>query len=167
MTNKTFDKIIGGRTLSPKDLTPDEKKDLYALFEAHGMTRSTCYLRFFDKGFDEWEISGISNIIDIFLHTSSCVSWSDYTNKDGSQGYAAVLALAHDNDDGRFYDIVTNLKIGNKLVELMAKKGMKSQTTVRTRFKANDWKPWERKGIRRILEENNLIETTKPNTAKQ
>ena len=43
--------------------------------------------------------------------------------------------------------------MGAKLCDYMAQFGMASQMTVRTRFRANDWKQWELFGVGNIIEE--------------
>ena len=153
MTKNIWKKILDGGILSATDITPEEKKQLYALFEGYGMPKSTCYNRFFDKGFCKWEIMGVSHIQDVFLVREK-INTDDMTEgEEGSRGYGAVLALSPEYDHSKFYELVTNLKIGKRLCDYMAELGMSSQMTVRTRFKANDWKPWEMKGIKEIIDE--------------
>ena len=153
MTKKIIEKITSGGVLNVNDLNPSEKKALYAHFSAYGMSQSTCYLRFFDKGFRQWEIIGISHIRQEFLLTHNCCVDDKGTEDEGSRGYGYVLTLTDGYDDSKFYSVVSDLKMGVKLSEFMAERGMASQMTVRTRFKANDWKAWELKGIKAILEE--------------
>ena len=57
MTKNIWKKILDGGILSATDITPEEKKQLYTLFDGYGMPKSTCYNRFFDKGFCKWEIT--------------------------------------------------------------------------------------------------------------
>ena len=45
--------------------------------------------------------------------------------------------------------------MGKVLCDRMSELGMSSQMTVRTRFKEDDWKPWELKGVKAIIEEYN------------
>lgn len=153
MTKNIWKKIWDGGTLSATDLTPEDKKLLYALFEEYGMPKSTCYNRFFDKGFCQWEIVGVSHIRDIFLEREKSNTDDTPEGEDGSRGYGAVLTLSSKYDDSKFYELVTNLKQGKRLCDYMAEMGMSSQMTVRTRFKANDWKPWELKGVKAIIDE--------------
>lgn len=152
MTKQIFDKILMGGVLDPKDLTADEKKDLYATLSEYGMPSSTVYARFFDKGFSKWEILGVTKLREEFLLTSVCTD-GGAVEEEGSRGYGYVISLSPDYDDSMFYDVVTRLKTGKALCEFMAERGMASQMTVRTRFKANDWKPWELKGIKAIIDE--------------
>lgn len=153
MTKNVWKKILDGGTLSAKDLTPEDKKRLYVLFEGYGMPKSTCYNRFFDKGFCQWEIMGVSHIRDVFLVREKSNTDNTPEGDEGSRGYGAVLALSSKYDDSKFYEIVTTLKQGKRLCDRMAELGMSSQMTVRTRFKANDWKPWELKGVKAIIDE--------------
>ena len=153
MTKNIWKKILDGGVLSATDLTSEEKKRLYALFEWYGMPKSTCYHRFFDKGFCKWEIVGVSHIQDVFLWREKINTNDMPEGEEGSRGYGAVLALSHEYDNSKFYELVTNLKIGKRLCDYMSELGMSSQMTVRTRFKANDWKPWELKGIKAIIDE--------------
>lgn len=153
MTKNVWKKILDGGALSAIDLTPEEKKRLYALFEMYDMPKSTCYNRFFDKGFCEWEIVGVSHIRNVFLERERVNTDDMPEGEDGSRGYGAVLALSPEYDSSKFYELVTNLKMGKRLCDYMAELGMSSQMTVRTRFKANDWKPWELKGVKAIIDE--------------
>ena len=153
MTKNIWKKILDGGILSATDITPEEKKQLYTLFEGYGMPKSTCYNRFFDKGFCQWEIMGVSHIQDVFLVREKINTDDMPEGEEGSRGYGAVLTLSPEYDNSKFYELVTNLKIGKRLCDYMAELGMSSQMTVRTRFKANDWKPWELKGIKAIIDE--------------
>ena len=153
MTKNIWKKILDGGILSATDITPEEKKQLYTLFEGYGMPKSTCYNRFFDKGFCKWEIMGVSHIQDVFLVREKINTDDMPEGEEGSRGYGAVLVLSPEYDNSKFYELVTNLKIGKRLCDYMAELGMSSQMTVRTRFKANDWKPWEMKGIKAIIDE--------------
>lgn len=137
MTKQIWRKITDGGILNAKDLTVEQKKMLYAVMEGYGLPKATCYSRFFDKGFDKWEIKGVSKIKEDFLV-------SELRNSDDRKL----------GKDCKFYNLVTNMKIGVRLCEVMSSLGMTSQMTVRTRFKANDWKPWEEKGIAAILNED-------------
>lgn len=153
MTKNIWKKILDGGILSATDLTSEEKKRLYALFEGYGMPKSTCYNRFFDKGFCNWEIMGVSHIQDVFLVREKINTDDMPEGEEGSMGYGAVLALSPEYDNSKFYELVTDLKIGKRLCDYMAELGMSSQMTVRTRFKANDWKPWELKGVKAIIDD--------------
>lgn len=51
MTKNIWKKIFDGGILSATELTLEEKKQLYTLFEGYGIPKLTCYNRFFNKGF--------------------------------------------------------------------------------------------------------------------
>ena len=60
MERHIFSKLESpGGHLEAKDLTADEKRALYALMGKYGLPESTTYNRFFDKGFDSWEMMGV------------------------------------------------------------------------------------------------------------
>lgn len=151
MAKQNLKKILDGEILGANELTAEEKKCLYDVMKEHGMSNSTTYLRFFSKGFSQWELLGVAKLRDEFLQTTPCCVDDKGTEDPGSRGYGYVLTLAQDYDDSKFYDMVTALKMGVKLCEFMASRGMASTTTVRTRFRSNNWKPWEIKGVASIL----------------
>lgn len=146
MTKQTFEPIFAGKTLSAKDLTVDEKKNLFALIGKYGIPFSSAYYRFFKLGFREWEIIGVSKLEKEFLLTSVC------DGEDGNKGYGYMLTLDPNYNDSKFYELVTSLKLGKMLCDMMAEKGMTSQKTVRTRFRENNWKRWEWIGLRTIID---------------
>lgn len=150
MNKKIWEKVKVGGVLDTTDLTADEKKLLYAVMAKYGMPQSSCYRRFFYAGFDKWELIGVSQVENQFLLSVPCET--DEDGEEGSRGYGYVLSLMPDYDDSKFYQLVTQLKIGVSLIDYMASLGMLSQMTVRTRFRANDWKPWEKVGIAQILD---------------
>lgn len=153
MTKHFFNKIYSGGVLSVSDLTADEKKAFYAKMAEYGMPMSTARARFFEKGFSQWEILGITQLRDSFLEMEKSGTDNISEGEEGSRGYGAVLSLSPGYDDSKFYELVTSLKMGKRLCDRMAELGMSSQMTVRTRFKANDWKPWELKGVKAIIDE--------------
>ena len=153
MTKEKFEKILLGDAFSVEDLTPDEKKVVYEAMQKYGMPQSTAYVRFFDKGFDPWEISGVNKTQKEFLLTTFADIDGTGNDEEGSRGYGYVLTLAKNYDDKKFYDICTQLNVGQKLCEFMAVRGMKSPVTVRKRFREADWQPWETVGIEAIIDE--------------
>ena len=155
MTKKTLNKIFQGSVIDTKELTADEKMAVYACLARFGMPQSTAYHRLFVIGFSAWEIMGVTHIRDEFLATSVCCVDDNGTEDPGSRGYGYVLSLDPDYDNSQFFDMLVKLKLGKKFTDYMAERGMQSQMTVRSRFRANDWKEWELKGIKAILEELN------------
>jgi len=154
MNKNIWRKIKDCGVLEATDLTADEKKILYAVMAKYGMPQSSCYRRFFEKGFDNWEIDGISKIKNEFLLSVPCETDNEKDGEAGTRGYGYVLSLMPDYDESKFYQLVTQLKIGVSLIDFMAQRGMASQMTVRTRFKASDWKSWENVGIAYILDKD-------------
>lgn len=152
MTKQIFEKIRRGETLDVKDLTAEEKKRLYDIMGQYGMPSSTAYSRFFERGFRKWEIFGVTKIQEMFLLAASPTTDGVKEDKD-NRGYGYVLSMADGYDASKFYDVLTNLKMGAKLCDYMAQYGMASQMTVRTRFRANDWKHWELVGVGHIIDE--------------
>lgn len=134
MNKNCFSKILSGGILNVSDLTSDEKKSLFALMEKYGMSVSTAYLRFFDKGFKSWEIIGVSKIKNDFM--ASLVKKADATS-----------------DTANFYARISALGEGVRFCNYMKSLGMKSQMTVRSRFKSENFDDWEVKGVASIIDE--------------
>lgn len=152
MTKQVFDKIRQGGTLCVEDLNADEKKRLYAVMGRYGMPMSTAYSRLFERGFRKWELLGITQLQELFLLTEAPTIDGHHEEGD-ARGYGYVLSMDACDDARKFYDVLTYLKMGVKLCDYMAQYGMASQMTVRTRFRANDWKQWELVGVNHILDE--------------
>ena len=126
--------------LDVKDLTADEKKDLYALMTYYGATEALAYNRFFDKGFDEWELRGINQCKADFCDS---LPDSEETLRQG----------LYDTDEGFYSALPLMSGLRMKLVEQMESLGMISRITVARRFDDDDWKDWERVGVRHIMEQ--------------
>lgn len=109
---------------SASGLTPEDKKRLFSLMESHGMTHGTAYNRFFRDGFKSWEEEGILNII-----------------KDYAPKY-----------EGSPCDFWKSLPQKKGFIDKMTEKGM-SRKTAFERFKIFNFKEYELKGIKKILEE--------------
>lgn len=137
MTKENLIKILNRHGhLKAADMPAEEKKRLYLLMEQYGATQSTTYNRFFDKGFDLWELQGIDQCKSSFIsqspHAAECLQ------KVGSG----------------FYTRLTDFPgLKSNLANYMAERGMGHRNTVRKRFDADDWRQWERKGIWAIIEE--------------
>ena len=136
MRKKTIlEKILAPHgVLAQSDLTADEKKHLYAVLEGMGMSMSTAYQRLFNKGFDEWELQGIDRIKRDFIAENNLPQ----LERVGEGFYSALPMMS-----GMKTELV------NKLAQL----GIEHRNTVDKRFDADDWKPWEHRGIRDILTE--------------
>lgn len=160
MTKEIIEKVTqSNNSLDVNDLTSDEKKNLAEFLSAKGFTDSTFYLRFFQKGFDSWEIQGIENCKNQFLGLPDIGKvLLAYVERDalgkeiGDKGY--LYTLAKSDKPGVFYACLKQAANGlcMKLYSFMEERGM-SRTTIIKRFSADDWKEWEKIGIKALLEE--------------
>lgn len=160
MTKEIIEKVTqSNNSLDVNDLTSDEKKNLAEFLSAKGFTDSTFYLRFFQKGFDSWEIQGIENCKNQFLGLPDIGKvLLAYVERDalgkeiGDKGY--LYTLAKSDKPGVFYACLKQAANGlcMKLYSFMEERGM-SRTTIIKRFSADDWKEWEKVGIKALLEE--------------
>lgn len=158
MTKEIVEKITKSHTpLQTDDMTAEGKKSLYAALEKKGFTRATFYLRFFQKGFSEWEIEGIDEckrqfllLTDVSQSLLEYVDENDPQIVDGDKGYLYVLA--HSNEPGIFYSCLKRVNAGmcNKFIAYMNERGMSAATVIK-RFTTDNWKPWEKEGIRKLL----------------
>lgn len=166
MTKEIIEKVTQpNNSLDVNDLTSDEKKNLAEFLSAKGFTDSTFYLRFFQKGFDPWEIQGIENCKNQFLGLSDIGKvLLTYVERDalgkeiGDKGY--LYTLAKSDKPGVFYACLKQAANGlcMRLYNFMEERGM-SRTTIIKRFSSDDWKEWEKVGIKALLEE--FIESKK------
>ena len=109
MTKEIIEKITKSHTpLQTDDMTVEGKKSLYAALEKKGFTLATFYLRFFQKGFSEWEIEGIDECKRQFLLLPNVAQQLlDYVDEDdpqaieGDKGYLYILAQS--DEPGVFY----------------------------------------------------------------
>lgn len=160
MTKEIIEKIIQNNTpLEVNDISVEEKKNLAEFLSAKGFTASTFYLRFFQKGFDTWEIQGINDCKNQFLAIpevgellSEYVETDALGNEIGKKGYLAELAKS--DEPGMFYTSLKKVTNGlcMKLFAYMEERGM-SRTTIIKRFSSDDWKPWEQEGIKILLQQ--------------
>lgn len=159
MTKEIIEKVTQNNTpLEVNDISADEKKNLAEFLLAKGFTISTFYLRFFQKGFDAWEILGIKNCKKQFLAIpevdnllSEYVETDALGNEIGKKGY--LTEAAKSEEPGVFYTCLKKASSGlcMKFFAFMEERGM-SRTTIIKRFSADDWKPWEQEGIRALLQ---------------
>lgn len=140
MQRDFLEKLDGGGHLVSGDMSADEKKELYALMIKYGATESTTYNRFFEKGFDEWELRGINRCKAEFIsaHIGDDADLCEQLLETGAGFYEAL-------------PFMSGLRM--KLVNFMSGLGMEHRTTIDKRFNADDWKEWERMGIRNIIKE--------------
>ena len=158
MTKEIVKKITKSHTpLQTDDMTVEDKKSLYAALEKKGFTLATFYLRFFQKGFSEWEIEGIDECKRQFLLLPNVAQQLlDYVDEDdpqrleGDKGYLYILAQS--DEPGIFYSCLKRVNAGmcNKFIAYMNERGMSAATVIK-RFTTDNWKPWEKEGIRNLL----------------
>ena len=158
MTKEIVKKITKSHTpLQTDDMTVEDKKSLYAALEKKGFTLATFYLRFFQKGFSEWEIEGIDECKRQFLSLPNVAQQLlDYVDEDdpqaieGDKGYLYILSQS--DEPGVFYSCLKRVNAGmcNKFIAYMNERGMSAATVIK-RFTTDNWKPWETEGIRHIL----------------
>lgn len=152
MNKDIFKKVSNhsSSALEIRDLTPDEKKRLYALMQRNGSSASFAYDRFFKEGFAWWELVGIDNIKKNFLrHHAADLLGPD---RDGDKGYAYALSL--DDEPGSFYRAILQVRgLADKFKRYMHYLGMLSEATIIRRFREDDWRIYERRGIRSIIDE--------------
>ena len=135
MTKKNMKKLlIPHSAINAAELTACEKKELYAMLDTYGMSQSTAHLRIFDKGLDEWELRGVDTIKREFCDKN---------------------ALNHLRNTGvGFYSALTPTPgMKTALINQMVVLGMEHRNTISRRFDTDDWKPWERRGIRDLITE--------------
>lgn len=157
MTKEIVEKITKSYTpLQTDDMSVEDKKSLYMTLAKKGFTLATFYLRFFQKGFSEWEIEGIDECKRQFLNLPEVAkALLDYEESDrslpGDKGYFYTLAMSE--KPGEFYACLKNANMGlcNRFIEFMGERGMSSGTVIK-RFSNDCWKPWEREGVKALLE---------------
>ena len=172
MTKEIIEKItISQNVLANVDLTSDEKKLLYQEMERLGGSRMLAYTRFFRDGFSQWEIDGIGIIKseylqllkmeekrdDIDIRTSDDGRLLVYyhaplmNGKNGAEGFEErSFSLVEKGDFWRFLGDIRHRK---HFADYMAERGMKSAMTVSKRFSEDDWREWELRGIRTVVED--------------
>ena len=134
---KTFEKVLNpGADSRDFNFDAEQRKALYEQLERYGMPRSTAYNRIFREGnasgFEDWEILGIRKVVQDFCTAHNLPlpkekKLSSFYQKD-LEGYRADLWA------------------------YMQPLGL-SKVTCLYRFKLWDFKEWELKGIRSIIEE--------------
>ena len=158
MTKEIVEKITKSYTpLQTDDMSVEDKKSLYMTLAKKGFTLATFYLRFFQKGFSEWEIEGIDEckrqfllLPDVSQPLLEYVDEHDSQKVEGDKGYLYVLAQS--NEPGIFYSCLKRVNAGmcNKFIAYMNERGMSAATVIK-RFTSENWKPWEQEGIRNLL----------------
>ena len=156
MTKEIEKKILTPNGIFGKDdITPSEKQSLYDFMTSKGLSQSSSYLRFFAKGFAEWEIFGITYIKSKYLElpevAKRLLEYKDDSFEDGDTGY--LYTLAKSDEPGVFYSCLRKVELCVHFQKFMAEHGMMSGSTVQKRFHVEDWKPFEVFGIKTLLAE--------------
>lgn len=124
---------------------------------SYGAKQSFSYNRFFRDGFAQWELEGIDNIMCDFVGEHTDALYNGYcenvvtpaTDGDKKQILMSYIAAA----PGNFYALVGFVYgYREKFRVFMRDRGM-SFCTLYRRFHDEDWRPYERVGIRKIWEE--------------
>lgn len=159
MTKEILEKITQKRSfLDIADISAEEKKELSSFCGKKGITLSTFYLRFFQKGFSEWEIIGVAECKKQFLALSEVAKAllehtpDDPKSLDGDKGY--LYTLAQSDEPGRFYQCLKQVRgLCSLFTDFMEQKGMSPATTIKRFTSDDDWKPWEVEGVRALLQQ--------------
>lgn len=169
MTEAIFEKLNGGGVLDAGDLTADEKKRLYRLMTDHEASEAFAYTRFFRDGFAGWELDGILKLKVDYLQRLHCeekieieyrcvetIQTSDgetyryrafYPMPDGGESSIDL------NTPGDYWRMLGELRRRTDFAQWMQQYGMMSEVTVRKRFSTDDWREFERVGVRSIIRE--------------
>lgn len=160
MAKKNFEKLLKANTpLNISDIPFSYRLGLLDFLLDYGITNSTFYLRFFRNGFDEWELIGIDECMNRFLsiprvsQTLNNYVEKDVTGKEiGVKG--RLYRLAQKGSTSIFYNCLKKAEKGFCLLffSYMRDMGMSNPTVIK-RFISENWKPWELKGIRNLIEE--------------
>ena len=118
------------------EIPVSEKKILQDKLAEMGFSQPTFYLRFFQKGFSEWELSGIRHMKNQFLRLIK----------------EQNISTGNINTDDTFYESLGQTKgLRNMFISFMQERGMSAATVIK-RFTIESWRPWEQEGIRAVLE---------------
>lgn len=131
-----FDKVfLPGGTMKPSDFRGTERMQFLSVMEEeYGYNRNALRSRLFYRGFDEWMIKGIDHIKDEFA----------VTNPD--------LADWREEKDKSYFELVKQ-EYGRLMnfSQFLRERGLLCYRTTMRRFEQDDWKPWERIGMQKIL----------------
>lgn len=177
MTKEIFKKIlIPQGILAVSDMSADEKKELYQVMQKFGSSENFAYKRFFQDGFVQWEIDGISALkiafINWLLTEEKIFIEVRQTGEKVIDGEGAIPVFRHFyrippkpaegqsfeehsfnlNEPGDFWQFLGEIAYRQRFGAFMADRGMKSYVTVSKRFSVDDWKEWESAGIQSVVE---------------
>lgn len=162
--------------LAVSDLTPEEKKLLYAEMQRLGSSDNFAYKRFFQDGFSQWEVDGIIALKAAFLNwlrteekiflDVRCTGERIVPGEDNVPLYRYFYRIPPKADEGESFDersfdinepgdfwrFLGDIEYRQRFGNFMADRGMKSYRTVMKRFSDDDWREWEKTGIRQFSE---------------
>lgn len=144
-----IEKITEPKThLECNDLTPSQKKVLFAVMAKYGALQYFAYDRFFKEGFHEWELKGINQIKRDFIDTHRAEIFPD-----GVDTHLLPTIDEMVNGKGVFYRVL-GMSFGLKKVftEHMNQMGMGSNSVL-NKFSTDDWSDYERIGVKACIEE--------------
>ena len=159
IAKKILEKITTPRTfLDVSEISAEEKKKMMSFFAEKGITTTTFYLRFFQKGFFSWEILGVTECKKLFLELPEVAKAllehipDDPKSLEGDKGY--LYTLAQSDEPGRFYQCLKQVRgLCSLFTDFMEQKGMSPATTIKRFTSDDDWKPWEVEGVRALLQQ--------------
>ena len=133
MNRKKIEKLLlPKKHIDSADMTSDEKQALYEFLGRYGATNSFAYQRLFKEGFDEWELRGVDAIVKDFC------SFHELNIDTGKDFYSRL-------------PLTTIPRIKTMFCRELSKLGMKHRNTISRRFDADNWKEYERIGLRQII----------------
>ena len=174
MNKEILTKISSPDTaLDVTDMTPEEKRSLYAFFEQQGASQGFTYDRFFKEGFSIWELLGINQIkIEYlyYLHTEEKVEISVRNEGNEPLYYYKPKATTEAVPDGvttadieerrfslttpgDFWRFLGDVRKRSHFSARMMGYGMMSAVTVARRFSTDNWKPFETTGIIQLTQD--------------
>lgn len=155
MSKRVIEIFSNPRTcLSANDISVDEKKRMSEYFCNKGFSESTFYLRFSQKGFDQWELDGVKECKEQFLLiptvAQSLLEYPTDANGEDDTDKGYLYTLAKSDTPGCFYECLRKVCLCNRFTEFMSERGMSVSTAIK-RFTTEQWKPWEVDGIKSLL----------------
>ena len=153
MNKEKFDKLISGRALPVKLMSPVEKKRLFELMTQYGATEHFARDRFFKEGFKSWEYIGIDNLKVEYLQSHPGEIAGCLRDTPSAQSLFDATMRRDQTVPGVFYQLLLMAHLTADFVGYMSDLGMLSSPTVIKSFTEDNWKAYERKGIKAIVEE--------------
>lgn len=144
-----IDKLSHPRThLERDDLAPNQKQFLWEVMLRHGATAGFAYDRFFQKGFDLWELLGVDAIKQNFATEHAPELFPDTPADKLPEIIADIISRG-----GAFYRTLGQCHgLKKEFLAYMNELGM-CATSVVARFTSDNWKEFERIGIHAVIAE--------------